>query len=389
MNRKVNSSIFQLLIVVLLIAAGFFAVKILIATKPSIPKIKPKPSLPTLRVIKSKLKPVRITVSDYGTIEPFRKIDLLPQVSGKVVYVSKNLIDGGSFKKDELLVEIDEKDYRIAYDKALSNIENAKSKLAQLIAESEAAKQEWRSYKPGIKPPPLLIKTPQIAAARADLMAANANLEMAKLNINRTRIYAPCNGKVYSENVAKGQYLNKAQKFATIYCTDKLKVVLYIDPENAPFLKIPGFNSEEAIGSDADIIESLGRRRYIWHGKIIGAAPVDEKTRTLPVIVSIDLTNQSSRYLAIGSFVKAVIKGELINSAMILPQSAIRKDDNGENGVFIVKDGKIVYRHIKLIKESENGVIVGAIKDGDLVVTSASSFLKAGMKVKTIIIKNR
>ncbi len=384
MNKgRIKSGLFQFFIVILFAAAAVFTVKILIATKPIIKKRKPVTVLPIVRTMTIKLKPFAATVSDYGTVEPFRKFDLLPQVGGKTTYVSKDLMAGGSFKKGELLVKIDDADYKIAYTTALSKIENAKSNLAVLIAESAAAKSEWDRYNAGSVPPPLLIKIPQIEAAKAALLASEADLQMSKLNIERTQIWAICKGRVYSEQVAAGQYLNKGQKFATIYCTNKLKVVVHIDPAEAAFLQIPGYSTDKTYGSDALIKEKLGKKVYLWYGKIIGAAPIDEKTRTLPVIISIKNNYRPNYYLPIGSFVKVVLKGKIIKNAVVLPQNALHEDKKGEEGVFVVgADKRIIYKRVKIEKYSEKGAVSdGGLENGDLLVVSNGGFLKIGMKV--------
>ncbi|MGB5155866.1 hypothetical protein [Desulfobacterium sp. N47] len=54
-----------------------------------------------------------------------RIIRLVPQVGGKVVYISPALVNGGEYKKDEVLLKIDPADYEIAVTLAEALLKDA------------------------------------------------------------------------------------------------------------------------------------------------------------------------------------------------------------------------------------------------------------------------
>jgi len=92
----------------LLIIFGFVVATSMFISLNKKPKEK-KRNFNTLAVIAdyAKLDDVQLKVRTQGEARPQIEIDLVPQVGGKVVYVSPNFIEGGIFKKGETLLRIE------------------------------------------------------------------------------------------------------------------------------------------------------------------------------------------------------------------------------------------------------------------------------------------
>ena len=129
----------------------------------------------------AKVAPVVETVSvsfgDYqfkvvtqGEVAPRTEIDLVPEVSGRVVDVSESLAEGGFFEKGDVLIELDTADYELEVVRTESQLEQAKVKLVREEAETSAAAAEWKRLGKG-QPSELLLRVPQIREAKA--MIAN------------------------------------------------------------------------------------------------------------------------------------------------------------------------------------------------------------------------
>jgi len=61
---------------------------------------------------------VQLEVTTQGEVRPQIEIDLVPQVGGKIVFVSPNFIEGGIFKKGETLLRIEDADFQVAVIRA-------------------------------------------------------------------------------------------------------------------------------------------------------------------------------------------------------------------------------------------------------------------------------
>ena len=255
-RRKRLLHIVVTLALVVLGVLGMFALS---SSKPQIKKQKQVVPVPMVRTIKVKTGPQSVHILGEGTVRPLQKIDLVPQVSGKVVYVSPALVNGGAFRKGETLLRIDPVDYELAVTLTRAKVKNAESLLHLAEEEAAAASQEWRMYhakgsKPVSKPPPLVAKEPQLTAAKARLEADRADLSIAMLHLKRTEIKAPFEGRVGEENVDSGQYVPAGKALADIYSTEVAEIVVPLEDEKAFWFHIPGFTPDKDPGSPATVL---------------------------------------------------------------------------------------------------------------------------------------
>jgi len=109
---------------------------------------------------------IKMTVTSQGTVAPKREIDLVSQVSGKVVAVADNYANGGFFQGNEMLVQIEPADYEFAVTRAKAQEARAEEQVALEQGRSRQAKREWRDLgdKTANK---LFLRQPQLNAAIA------------------------------------------------------------------------------------------------------------------------------------------------------------------------------------------------------------------------------
>ena len=209
---KSKRRVLQLIIVVVFIGLGYYGMTELRSSKPQLKRRKPPPSAPVVRTMSIETKSQRVVIQGEGTAKPLKEINLVPQVGGKVIHVSPSVVNGGQFKKGDVLLRIDPIDYQLAVTLAEAKVIDSLSKLEVAEEEAEAAREEWRliqdaTAKSNEKPPPLVAREPQLAAAQARLKSDRADLRKAKLNLNRTTLKAPFNGRVSQENVISASML--------------------------------------------------------------------------------------------------------------------------------------------------------------------------------------
>ncbi len=263
---------------------------------------------------------IRMIVSGYGTVEPKIKVRIVPQVSGRAVYVHSEFTNGGFFKSDEVLIRIDPSDYELAVEKAASEVAKAKTALDTQKAEAEVAGQEWKQLNPGQKPTnPLVLREPQIRQAEAELAAANASLATAKLNLERTEISLPFNGRVLEEDVDEGQYLQAASPVGTAYGTDAVEIVVPLEDAELGWFDVPLIsknadrNGKSARGSKAIVKSDFAGSEQERQGYIIRTeGQIDPDSRVVNVVVGVNEpfdTSDGKTPLIPGMFVEVNIKG--------------------------------------------------------------------------------
>jgi RND family efflux transporter MFP subunit len=363
---------------------GVLITKRLIATRPKIKKTRPAEVTPLVKVKKVHLSEMRLSINTQGTVRTSKKIDLVPQVSGIVLKVSPGLVKGGRFKKDELLIKIDDADYIAALKKAKAELKAQEAKLSRLREESEQAEAEWKEANPETEPPPLLLKIPDIRATEAALQAARAAIQQAELNLSRTEIRAPFSGVTLNENIDEGQFIRAGQPVATLFSDDAVEITVNLTEKEAGYIDIPGFNTSSKEGSPSVVSAEIGSKIYRWNGTVVRAEPVDEKTRTIPVVIRVENPYRSLPPLSVGLFTDVKIKGKLIKAATLIDKTAIHFDEKGKTYVWLLnRENRLKKQYVRVIQSTDGQyMITGGISDGARIVLRAPSQAVEGMKVK-------
>ena len=367
-------------------AIGVSVFLALTASKPQLERTKPPAPMPMVRVSTIKTGPQSVTIQGEGTVTPVREIELVPQVAGKVVFISPNMVDGGSFKEGDILLRIDPLDYQLAVTLARAKVKDSESRLKVAEEEAAAAKEEWRLLYQNSNdidgdPPSLVAKEPQLAAAKAQLAADRADLQKALLALKRTELKAPFNGRISEENVDIGQYVSTAKPLATLFSTEAAEIVIPFEDEALFWFDVPGFTPGDGPGSAVKVRARVAGRDLGWSGKVMRSeGKLDESTRMINVVVRIEKPYATRPPLAAGLFVTVEIRGRTLKNAAVIPRSALR--DN--NTVWVVDEkGQLVFRQVDIARLDTNQAILRAgLKDGDRLVTSGLNAVTDGMKVR-------
>jgi RND family efflux transporter MFP subunit len=383
---KTQTRILHVGITAVLLGLGVSGLLALTASKPQLKRTKPPTAMPMVRVFQIKTGPQLVTVRGEGTVRPLREIELVPQVNGKVVFASPVLVNGGEFNKGDTLLRIDPLDYQLAVTLAQARVKDSESRLKVAEEEAAVAREEWRLlYRDkGVEsedPPALVAKEPQLAAAKAKLAADGADLQKARLNLERTELKAPFNGRVSEESVDIGQYVSSAKPLATLFSTEAAEIVVPFDDEALFWFHVPGFTPGNGAGSPVKVLARIAGRELTWSGEVVRAeGKLDGRTRMVQVVVRVQKPYARKPPLAAGLFVTVEIQGRTLENAAVIPRAALR--DN--NTVWVVDDtGQLVFRRVDVARLGTNRAILrSGLDDGERVVTSGLKVVTDGMKVR-------
>jgi RND family efflux transporter MFP subunit len=385
--KKRYKIIIQIALAVGFILCGIGGCMALKASRRALGRAEVVKSDPLARVVVAKSARVAIPIQGHGTVRPLQEIKLVPQVAGKITFVSSQFVDGGAFKKGDLLIQIDPADYDIAVTLADARVQDALSRFILREQETDVAKSDWNQLHPG-KPVPLLVaKEHQLDAARAGLEASRAELEKAKLSLSRTRLTAPFNGRVSQKSVDIDQYVTPGQSLAVLYSTDAAEISLPMESANLLWFEVPGFTSSETRGSKASVFAEIGGKEQIWIGNVVRTeGTINEKTRMINVVVRV--ADPYDRYppLAPGLFVRVDIQGKSVENGFVVPRSSLRENST----VWVVDpDEKLEFRPVEIAVRTREGLVVEkGLADGDRVVVAAIKDATRGMKVKSVVVTN-
>jgi len=156
----------------------------------------------------AEVKDITSAVAATGTVEPIRVIDVKSQASGEVREVAVEL--GETVERGALLVRIDPRDVRNAYDQAVAELDvaNARFTVAQRKLERTGNLRESQVVTEEEYEDALL----ENANAKAALVKAEVNLELAEDRLNDVAVSAPITGMVVEKTVEEGQIITSAKE---------------------------------------------------------------------------------------------------------------------------------------------------------------------------------
>lgn len=329
---------------------------------------------------------LHLTVTSQGEVRPRREIAISPQISGRISYVSPAFIDGGFVRRGEVLIRIDDADYRLARVRAESQVASAQQALIREQAEAELARQDWEELGTGTASP-LALREPQLAQAQASLEAARSQLRDAELALERTVVRAPFEGRIRSKDVDVGQFVSTGSSLGRMFGTDFAEVALPLTDTELGRLGLSFAFEESAEQPGPAVVFSTtvaGERRE-WYGRVTRtAAAVDPQTRLISAIATVeDPFGEGAADgipLAPGLFVSAEVSGETIEGLLEAPRAALR----GRNQIFVADAEELVLRihEVDVVYTDRDHVYVDAgVEPGDLAVLSPLQAPFDGMSI--------
>ena len=187
-----------------------------------------------------------------------------------------------------------------------------------------------------------------------------------------------------TKHVERGQYVARGSMLAQIYNTDIMEVEVRIPLLELEWLELPSAWSENE-GSvsniKARIIHETHESVLVGSGFVSRVkAQIEEKTRTLPLVVQIDQDSHNETFpLLPGMFVKVELLGKKVANVFLLPQGMVHNEDT----VFIVNDERVKTRKVRIIRRQDNRVYVtGSLQDGDKAILRVPGVMSEGQEVR-------
>lgn len=342
-----------------------------------------------VEVLKLQAKPYQVMLQSYGTVRPRTQSELVPQVSGKIVYISPNFRNGGFFEAGELLVQIDERDYRSEVSSARANLIEARQALVQEQAQVDQASEDWTRLGNKGKPPALVSREPQLKAAQARVLSAEASLDTAEANLERTQIVAPYAGRMLAKKVDVGQVVTANTSLADIYAVDTIEVRLPLKNRDLRYIDLPESyrfaETDQQALPGVKLLSELARAES-WKGRIVRTeGAIDAASQQLYVIAQIDdpygVNYRDKQPLKIGQYVTAEIDGRQLENTLVIPASAIYQGTY----VYIVRDDLLLRRDVIIgWQNTEEAIIDSGLEADDFLVTTSLGQVASGTAVKIL-----
>ena len=377
-----NTAIKAIITIAVLLAAVAAAAGI-IMSRPMPEQLTVSETTSAIRAMTVVKESLRLKIRSEGTVTPKTQTNVIPEIKGRVTWISPNLVVGGYFQAGDLLVTIDAADYE-----ARTGL--AQAQLLRAEAELEHKRFELQRLQTLIKDNLVSQSNLENAArahkiAKANVIESKINLAQAERDLSRTKITAPFEGMVRSESIDIGQFVQQGTPIASIYASDAVEVRLPIVNAQLAYLDPANLQRGELDPATAPMIRLTARyagNSFVWRGQLARTeGEIDAQSRMITAVARVRQDNQSPDVppLQVGAFVAAEIEGQYLNDIVRLPRAALRPNSQ----VLIIDgDNRLRFRAVNVLRLENDFVLIDSgLESGEVVNLSPIQTVVDGMRV--------
>jgi RND family efflux transporter MFP subunit len=323
-----------------------------------------------VKVAKVERKRISEKISYTGTIEAWKKINITPDVGGKIARIYVN--EGDRVGQGQVLAELETEAIRLqlkqaeaglavaqaSYNDALKN----KERMDRLIKENAVSEQQYEKVKLGFD------------AAQAQLEQAQAAVNLAKHSLDVSIMKAPFSGIIASKNSEVGDVINPmmgsfSATSGVLTLMDFSRVKIKIDVSQNDVLRIRK-------GQTALVRMSSAGAKEISGVVSIVNSTADATTKKFGVEVVVDNPDEALRP---GTFGQVTLEVSTHENALVVPQKAVMSDTH----VFVALGDKAAKKEIAIGLQNTIGVeITSGLAEGDLVIVEGNFGLEDGAPIR-------
>lgn len=371
--RQINRNgqgVLQVILVIAVLVAGIIANQLLSNNQAASVIQAVGAQFAAVGVIKPQIRDTQIILDETGTVQVRNSIELSPQVTGRVVYVSESLASGGTFKQNEVLFRLEDSDYRAIVERAKADLSARRADLRVEQSEADIAKQEWSLINPGLPVPANVAREPQLERAQAAVSSAEATLADAQLDLERVKFSLPFDGRILSTSIEVGQNLIAGQPYGKAYDPSSIEISVPVTTTMLQALT-PALGREALVS----INQLYGAMRQSTYPAVI----IRENAELDPITRLARLTLQFTDSVQVlpGEFVNVEINGPVVADTFTFPDIALQEN----RSVWVVDSQTLVKRQPQIIFARDGKIVARHFDIGDGIVVTPLNNPKQGMAV--------
>ena len=343
------------------------------------------PPPPEVGVVTVTPRSVGLMVELPGRLEASR----VAQVRARAAGILQKILfrEGSDVKAGQTLFIIDPGPYKAAHDSAKASLARAEANLIQAKALAER-------YKPLLEANAISKQdsTNAIVAqklAEADVEAGKAAVQTAKINLDQASVTAPISGRIGRALVTEGALVGQGE-------VTPLAVVQQIDPMYINFTQsasdvlrlrkaLASGKLRRAPGGEAVIVRVVldDDTVYPTPGKLL-FSDLSVDPGTGQITLRAEVPNPQGQLLP-GLYVRVRLEQAEAADAILLPQQAVTRSNEGDTVKVVGADGMVSPRAIRVGSAQGNQwLIQDGLKAGELVMVDGFQKLRGPGPVKPV-----
>ena len=303
-------------------------------------------------------------------ISPTQKTILAFKYAGKIKSI--NFESGDFVKKGQVIVTIDDSDYKVNLEAFSKKYEAAKAVAQNAEVQFSRAEKLYKGGALAKKDYDNAVMQKNVAIST--FKEASAGLENARNTLNDTKIIAPYDGYIDKKIVEAGTVIPEGGP-----------VISFISNEITDISVNASLKDLENIKNASNIIfkDNLSEKVYSLKIKSIAQNP-DSINLTYPVTFTFSNLGKDEKFLSGQTGTVTISIKNNGNQEIFIPLDALF-EDNGSN-VYLFKNGIAVKTAVEIgeLRETDKISIVKGLKSGDKVIVAGVSKLADGEKVRLL-----
>ena len=308
-----------------------------------------------------------------GTLTSLNSVELFTEVTGIAKSVNKEYREGARFHKGDILLKIDDTEYKNnVYAQKSSLMNNLTLLIPDMKLDFPESVEKWQTYLDNFNIEKNLKPLPKANNSKEKYYIASRNifnqyfsLKSMEARLEKYTIKAQYNGILSETMIKPGTLVRAGQKIGTYKNTDLFEMVAFASVDEVKILKVGMMVT--LISDDVD-------------GKIIGKInrinqSIDRSSQKVKVYIVTD-----DNRLFDGLYFSAIINVQTPKEVTKLSSDAIFN----QGSVWLNQHSKFQSKNITIINRNDGYVLVAGLKNNQKVLLNPNKNIFAGKKIQAI-----
>ena len=414
--KTVGMAILQAILVVSMLMASIYVANKMIASKPEKNKRPAFKTVYTINTVTAQTADHQPTLTVYGQTVAARNVELRALVAGEIVQVNPKLRAGSRVAKGDVLVTIDDFNYRGALAEAQANLVEAEAKIVENDAQINLEKSKLKSAEDQLEfaradlkrteslrsrgtstqqqlderrfvvsqreqsrdnaQNMIKVQEARIGQLEASIARLKWGVRQAQRNLESTVLVAPFSGIVRSSDAEIGRNITANDVVVSLYEADSLEVQFTLTDAQYGRLQT---SERGLVDRNIEIAWTVGGKQYTYPAIIdrVGAEITSSRGGVEMYARVSDIT--SGVTIRPGAFVEVRVPDIVFSNTISIPDTALY----GASTVYTAVDGKLVENKVEVAAyEGENVLIAKGLNPGDEVLITAITEVSEGLAVR-------
>ncbi|NOZ08292.1 MAG: HlyD family efflux transporter periplasmic adaptor subunit, partial [FCB group bacterium] len=350
-KRNLSIGIAMVILIVSVMISNFMGSQKPVMKKHEGPEISER----QVHVLKSNNQNLTIAIPITGKVTAVDHYEIFAEVGGTLLQTSADFREGVHFKKGDILLQIDDREFNLNLLAQKSTFLNAVTQLLpDLNLDFPESLNNWEAYLQEFQLDEPLRELPKPVNDKEDYFLAMRNIynlyysiKSSEVRLEKYSIRAPYDGVLTGALVTPGTLVRTGQKLGSYMSTESFEVEAAVSMADIGLIS-PG-NPVTMFSGDIS---------GDWVGKVLRISEqIDPSTQTVKIFIGL-----SGEDLLDGMYLTGNVTSDTLHNVFELPRDLLVGNDR----VFAIVQNKLTLTPVTVIKSFNDTVIVSDLADNTL-----------------------